>query len=286
MENVDNSNINQVDHDNGNSDYYFEGSNDDDDVLSSSPSNVQNRVENNVGINLPGVSQLNDDKDDDEDQTQNMDDHLNHMDQSGQMDDDLDKIDEDSIDNSHSLGPNQHGMQMVSMSNPSLVPEHMRNMHFPFYGNVAMGPPIPHPMHFFPMNGIAVNQAGLQMVPQHSMPNMMQTPHSQDEAPLVPGNGDSKYVDITPYLALPQAEAAKKLSIPTSTLSKRWKEAVRGRKWPYRSVCKLDKEIMTLLHNIPHDMDYHDRLPPDIEKDLADLLRRRQEELKPVIIRL
>lgn len=53
------------------------------------------------------------------------------------------------------------------------------------------------------------------------------------------------------YLTLPQSEAAHKLGIPTSTLSKRWKEAVRARKWPYRTVAKLDKEIMTLLHNIP-----------------------------------
>lgn len=34
-------------------------------------------------------------------------------------------------------------------------------------------------------------------------------------------------------------------------IASRWKEAVRNRKWPYRTISKLDKEIMTLLHNIP-----------------------------------
>eukprot|EP00727_Mastigamoeba_balamuthi_P001635 m51a1_g11469 hypothetical protein (225) ;mRNA; f:165-1071 len=94
-----------------------------------------------------------------------------------------------------------------------------------------------------------------------------------------------RYVDITEYLTMPQSEAARKLSIPTSTLSKRWKEAVRGRKWPYRTVAKCDKEIMTLLHNIPQGTSAH-QLPEDVEASLAILMRKRQEELKPVIIRL
>jgi hypothetical protein len=70
-------------------------------------------------------------------------------------------------------------------------------------------------------------------------------------SPALNHGGGHHYVDITEYLNLPQYLAAKKLGIPASTLSKRWKEAVRTRKWPYRSVQKLDKEITTLLHNIP-----------------------------------
>eukprot|EP01125_Pyxidicula_operculata_P018001 TRINITY_DN636_c2_g1_i1.p1 TRINITY_DN636_c2_g1~~TRINITY_DN636_c2_g1_i1.p1 ORF type:complete len:270 (+),score=31.92 TRINITY_DN636_c2_g1_i1:733-1542(+) len=103
---------------------------------------------------------------------------------------------------------------------------------------------------------------------------------------LLPANGqqDAKYIDITEYLSLPQSQAAKKLSVPTSTLSKRWKEAVRHRKWPYRAVCKLDKEIMTILYNIPEGSDAD--LAPDLKAKLGRLLRERQELLKPVIIRL
>jgi len=91
-----------------------------------------------------------------------------------------------------------------------------------------------------------------------------------------------RYVDITEYLNLPQSTAAKKMGIPASTLSKRWKEAVRNRKWPFRTVSKIDKEISTLLHNIPPGVP----IPSDIESNLGLLLRKRQEELRPVIIRL
>lgn len=79
-------------------------------------------------------------------------------------------------------------------------------------------------------------------------------------------------VDLTPYLTMPQSQAAEKLGLPVSTLSKKWKEVVGVRKWPYRYYClpnilyycfrhvlihfisrvnQLDKEIMTLLHNVP-----------------------------------
>jgi len=99
--------------------------------------------------------------------------------------------------------------------------------------------------------------------------------------PVTVPNGQN-FVDITEYLNMPQSEAAKKLGIPPSTLSKRWKEAVRNRKWPWRVVCKLDKEIMTLLHNVPQGA----AIPEEIEGRLGYLMRKRQEELKPVVIRL
>jgi len=88
-----------------------------------------------------------------------------------------------------------------------------------------------------------------------------------------------KFLDLTEYLNLPQGEAAKRLGVPTSTLSKRWKEAVVNRKWPYRTVQKIDKEITTLLHNISPP------LSTEIEETLGVLLKRRQEELRPVLIR-
>jgi len=90
------------------------------------------------------------------------------------------------------------------------------------------------------------------------------------------------HIDITEYLNMPQAEAAKKLGIPTSTLSKRWKEASCKRKWPWRTVCKIDKEIAVLLQNVPQG---GTRLPEDIETRLGHLLRKRQDELRTVVIR-
>jgi len=131
-----------------------------------------------------------------------------------------------------------------------------------------------------------VQQEPLSM-PQHEL-----SPHGQqltttgnDNQELIPVPRGQNYVDITEYLNMPQADAAKKLGIPPSTLSKRWKEAVRKRKWPYRMICKIDKEIMTLLHNVPQGPNAPP-LPEEIETALGISLRKRQEELRPVVIRI
>uniref|UniRef100_A0A7S4IIK0 RWP-RK domain-containing protein n=1 Tax=Vannella robusta TaxID=1487602 RepID=A0A7S4IIK0_9EUKA len=102
--------------------------------------------------------------------------------------------------------------------------------------------------------------------------SIIPTPHANDQ----------RYSDITEFLNMPQNQAAKRLGIPPSTLSKRWREAAPNRKWPYRTVCKIDKEITTLLHNIPQD----GVIPPDIEKKLSALIAKRQEELKTIVVRL
>lgn len=104
---------------------------------------------------------------------------------------------------------------------------------------------------------------------------------------IVPSPTGQKFVRITELLTLPQHEAAQKLGIPVATLSKRWKEATRGRRWPHRAVSRIDKEIITLLHNIPEGAPAsQQQLPDEIEAALAILMRRRQEELRDTIIRL
>jgi len=148
------------------------------------------------------------------------------------------------------------------------------------------------------------HQTALSVLPQSPAPEVvgpaspvvnststsLQTNHHETEASpsvITPPMQDSKYIDITEYLNLPQSQAAKKLHVPTSTLSKRWKEAVRNRKWPYRAVCKLDKEIMTTLYNIPQSGEAQsDDLPPDVKAKLGRLFRERQDLLRPVFIRL
>jgi hypothetical protein len=125
-------------------------------------------------------------------------------------------------------------------------------------------------------------------LPEASSPERVASSNSSNSLVAVsgPSAGEKEcFVDITAYLNLPQTIAAKKLSMPTSTLSKRWREAVRNRKWPYRIVNKLDKEITTLLHNIPQGPGAPP-IPEDVQEALGALLRRRQEELRPVVIRV
>eukprot|EP01114_Cavostelium_apophysatum_P009332 TRINITY_DN2243_c0_g1_i2.p1 TRINITY_DN2243_c0_g1~~TRINITY_DN2243_c0_g1_i2.p1 ORF type:complete len:384 (-),score=83.01 TRINITY_DN2243_c0_g1_i2:38-1189(-) len=89
-----------------------------------------------------------------------------------------------------------------------------------------------------------------------------------------------EYIDITPYIGLSQEEASKKIGIPSSTLSKRWREATHNRKWPYRSLYKLDREIKTLMQNISSGDSNS-----TTHASLALLLRQRQEEAKVVYIK-
>jgi len=131
-------------------------------------------------------------------------------------------------------------------------------------------------------NNIHVNNIPQQ---QHQQNDSHDSSNTNNKIVPVPTNNGPNYVDITEYLNLPQNEAAKRLGVPTSTLSKRWKEASVNRKWPYRTVCKLDKEIMTLLHNIPQGPGAPP-LPPEIEQSLGVLLKKRQAELRTVILRL
>lgn len=102
--------------------------------------------------------------------------------------------------------------------------------------------------------------------------------------PFATGTED-KYVDISDYLNMPQTQAAKRLQLPTSTLSRKWREAALRRKWPFRAVRKVDKEITALLHNVPQGDDATP-LPQHLEMALGILLRKRKELLRPVVIRM
>jgi len=113
--------------------------------------------------------------------------------------------------------------------------------------------------------------------------NALIQPKENDKRIVEKKDDNSKFVDVTPFLTLPQHEAAKKLGIPSSTLAKRWKEASCNRKWPYRTVSKLDKEILTLLKNVESAKA---ELSPSVEATLGLLLKKRNEELKTVLVRL
>jgi hypothetical protein len=113
-----------------------------------------------------------------------------------------------------------------------------------------------------------------------------QKPHEEVIGQIIQKRSQEKedYIDVSPYVTFPQHEAARRLGIPSSTLSKKWKDATVNRKWPYRALAKIDKEIATIMHNIPKNPD--GSLDPEVEQQLAILLRKRQMEARAVIIRL
>lgn len=97
-------------------------------------------------------------------------------------------------------------------------------------------------------------------------------------AQILSTNNKDKYCDITEYLTLPQHQAAKQLKMGTTTLSKRWKVASRGRKWPARTIRKIDKELETLFRNAATN--------DAVQYRIAELLKQRQDELSPISILL
>jgi len=89
-----------------------------------------------------------------------------------------------------------------------------------------------------------------------------------------------EYLDVTPFISMSQEDAARKLGIPSSTLSKRWREATMNRKWPYRNICKIDREIKTMVANIQNGKN-----DPEMQMTLGNLIKKRKEETRTVFIK-
>ena len=66
----------------------------------------------------------------------------------------------------------------------------------------------------------------------------------------------------------------------------RSKESAKNRKWPFRKVAKLDKEIAVLLQGVPQDGPRKGLLTEELEEQIGQLLKQRQEELRKVTIRI
>ena len=175
--------------------------------------------------------------------------------------------------------PMNHSNNNNNMGNNTL--NNTQNQNYLPHGNNQI---IPHQSSNNPNNSLPNSNNQLNVVSQQNNQIVSDTCSLLTIPPT--HNQNIKYVDITEFLSLPQTEAAKKLGLPVSTLSKRWKEAVKERKWPYRKVSKLDKEITTLLYNIPQSGPEAGKLGFETEQKLGRLLRLRQEELKPVVIRI
>ncbi len=92
-------------------------------------------------------------------------------------------------------------------------------------------------------------------------------------------------VDITALLGMPQQQAAEVLGISESMLCKRYRECA-NRKWPFRKVAKLDKEIAALLQAVPQTGLDAGVLPEEVETQLTAMLKERAVDLRKISIRL
>lgn len=95
-----------------------------------------------------------------------------------------------------------------------------------------------------------------------------------------------KSFDISTMVDLSQKDAAKKLGIPGSTLSKKWREATGNRKWPFRTIQKLDHRIHTLFHNHVNAGNKDGSMTKETTVLLEHLLFQRKKETSPVFVKL
>lgn len=134
-----------------------------------------------------------------------------------------------------------------------------------------------------------LSESQIATIHSTSTPIVPSTSNAQDQhilGQIIRKNMDinEEYMDIAPFVTLPQHEAAKRLNIPSSTLSKKWKDATVNRKWPYRTLAKIDKEIATIMHNVHRNSS--GTVDPQVEHQLTHLLQVRQAEIRPVLVRM
>jgi len=87
------------------------------------------------------------------------------------------------------------------------------------------------------------------------------------------------YSDVAPLVHLPMRQAASRLGMPCSTLGKRWKATTLGREWPHRSIKRIERSILLLLHN-------HSDLTPEDQEKVLQLVYQRKAEGRSVVIEI
>jgi len=135
-------------------------------------------------------------------------------------------------------------------------------------------------MAFFTNSADNISQAQAESTIKKENDFSLSQKENETTLSTLPGFLANGFVDVSPYTAIPQDEAAKLLGIKASTLSKRWKEATIDRKWPHRKLCKINKELLNLKKNILNS--------PENKKminRLHELLSNKAEEEAPVFIK-
>eukprot|EP00026_Physarum_polycephalum_P015128 Phypoly_transcript_15747.p1 GENE.Phypoly_transcript_15747~~Phypoly_transcript_15747.p1 ORF type:complete len:240 (+),score=69.70 Phypoly_transcript_15747:154-873(+) len=79
-------------------------------------------------------------------------------------------------------------------------------------------------------------------------------------------------------MKMKQGSAALQLGIPASTFSKRWRESLPDRKWPFRTHRKLEKSMKMLL--------IMQKKGHNVTKDMERLRQQQEENLLPAVIHL
>lgn len=86
-----------------------------------------------------------------------------------------------------------------------------------------------------------------------------------------------KYFLLTPeLLKLKQSDAAAKLDIHPSTFSKKWRQSLPDRKWPYRKHCKIERQISRLKEQGQAGDTTNDHI--------QELINLREKNLEPAVI--
>jgi len=101
---------------------------------------------------------------------------------------------------------------------------------------------------------------------------------SFDELQLQHETTPPSFVEVTPYIRFFQKNAALSLGMNTSTLSKRWKEATVGRKWPCRALKKLDRKIEFAQYNLNNQNSVSTS-----QQECIDLLVKERNELEQIV---
>lgn len=88
--------------------------------------------------------------------------------------------------------------------------------------------------------------------------------------------GKRKLVIPRDLLKMKQMNAALKIGIPPSTFSKRWRESLPDRTWPYRNHRRIEKNIK-MLKAMQHK-------GHDVTEELGRMQQQQEENLSPAVI--
>ncbi len=157
--------------------------------------------------------------------------------------------------------------------NTPIPPPHHSN-------NTTSPPPVPSPAKLKPLPASFIHKL-LPVSPRAPISEEMSNFNQQILAQVT---SNKKPMIITAeLLKMKQSEAAIKLGIPPSTFSKRWRESLPHRKWPFRKHRKLEKSLKFLQQKGNHtEIESIEKLIAESEENLRDaVVYMNEDEIDP-----